>query len=226
MTMLPKQFFAFFAALEKNNTREWFDAHKDDFEEHVKAPFHGLVEGLVEAMRTEDPMITMSAKDAVFRLHRDVRFSKDKRPYKTNMGASISRGGRKDMSTPGLYFEANAKGGHVAGGIYMPDKELLADIRAWIADHPKEFRAAINASSFKKAFGELRGERNKVMPAEFKEAIAIEPLIAHKQFYYWGDVSKDDLMSKDAVKRIMAMHKAAKPVRDMLQRAIRTDTLP
>lgn len=218
--MLSKQFFAFFVALEKNNTREWFEAHKADFEEHVKAPFLDLVQGLVEAMRAEDPLITMTAKDAVFRLHRDVRFSKDIRPYKTNMGAAIARGGRKDMASPGLYVEINAKGGHVAGGIYMPDKEQLADIRAWIADHHTELRKALNTPAFKKAFGELRGERNKIVPAEFKEVVAIEPLIANKQFYYWGDLSKEDLMAKDAVRRIMKLHAAAKPVRDVLHQAL------
>lgn len=218
--MITKDFFAFFAALEKNNTREWFEAHKADFDRHVKAPFHDLVEKLVDEMRAEDPLITMTAKDAVFRLHRDVRFSKDKRPYKTNMAAAIARGGRKDMASPGLYVEINAKGGHVAGGIYMPEKEQLADIRAWIAEHHKDLRKALKAPAFTKAFGELRGERNKIVPAEFREAAAIEPLIANKQFYYWGDVSKEDLMAKDAARRIMKMHAAAKPVRTLLFRAL------
>jgi uncharacterized protein (TIGR02453 family) len=218
--MISRDFFSFFVELERNNTREWFHAHSKEFQAYVKAPFMSLVEEVLTLLRAEDPLITMSASDAVFRIHRDVRFSKNKDPYKTAMGASINRGGRKDMSDPGLYFEINARGGHVAGGIYMPSKEQLADIRAWIADHYAEFEEALKAPAFVKAFGELRGERNKVLPSDFKDVAKQMPLIANKQFYYWGDIAAGDLMAADAAQRIMDMHQAAAPVRDILRRAL------
>jgi uncharacterized protein (TIGR02453 family) len=217
--MIPRAFFTFFTELERNNTREWFHDHATDFAQNVKAPFMALVEDVLKRMQLDDPLITMTPSEAVFRIHRDVRFSKNKAPYKTAMGASISRGGRKDMSSPGLYFEINAHGGHVAGGIYMPSKEQLADIRAWIADHHDECMLALNDHTFVQTFGSLRGERNKVLPSEFKDVAKQIPLIANKQFYYWGDISKVDLMSADAADRILAMHHAASPVREMLRLA-------
>lgn len=218
--MITNAFFEFFAQLERNNNREWFHAHAADFASNVKAPFMALVEELLTRLQMDDPMITMTPSEAVFRIHRDVRFSKNKEPYKTAMGASISRGGRKDMADPGLYFEINARGGHVAGGVYMPSKEQLADIRAWIADHHYECMEALNDPMFIKVFGSLRGERNKVLPSEFRDIAKQIPLIANKQFYYWGDISKTDLLSANAADRILAMHHAATPVRTMLRQAL------
>lgn len=218
--MISHAFFDFLAELERNNNREWFQARALEFTINVKAPFMALVGDVLIRMQVDDPLITMTPSEAVFRIHRDVRFSKNKEPYKTAMGASISRGGRKDMADPGLYFEINARGGHVAGGVYMPSKEQLADIRAWIADHHDECMEALNDPTFIKVFGSLRGERNKILPSDFKDVAKRIPLIANKQFYYWGDISKSDLMSADAADRILAMHHAATPVRTMLRQAL------
>ncbi|HCN04127.1 MAG TPA: TIGR02453 family protein, partial [Bacteroidetes bacterium] len=159
-------------------------------------------------------------KDAMFRLHRDVRFSKDKSPYKTHVSAHISRGGRKDMAEPGLYIEIGADKGGLAGGVYMPDKEQLSTIRSWIAEHPKEFRSAVTSKAFVQAFGEIRGDRNKIVPAEFRDAAQQEPLISLKQFYYWKDLTPAFLASKDLAKKIVDLHNAAKPVRDVLRAAL------
>lgn len=218
--MLSAQFFQFFTELERNNTRDWFHDHAAEYKNYVQAPFLELVGQLLTRMQTRDPLITMSAKDALFRIHRDVRFSKNKAPYKTAMGAAIGRGGRKDMAEPGLYIEAHARGGHVAGGIYMPSREQLADIRSWIADHHDEVDRAVNEPAFVQAFGSLRGDRSKVMPAEFRDVVATAPLIGHKQFYYWGDITKEDLMAADAAERIMAKHDAASTVNLILRRAL------
>lgn len=218
--MISQSFFDFFAELEQNNNREWFHAHAKEFTSYVKAPFLGLVEQVLIRLQMEDPLITMTPSDAVFRIHRDVRFSKNKDPYKTAMGASINRGGRTNMAEPGLYFEINARGGHVAGGIYMPSKEQLSNVRSWIADHHQACITALNDPHFVRTFGSLRGERNKVLPREFKDVAQEIPLIANKQFYYWGDISKADLMSADAADRIIAMHDAASPVRALLRQAL------
>ncbi|MBU3741187.1 MAG: DUF2461 domain-containing protein [Candidatus Kapabacteria bacterium] len=218
--MLSARFFRFFAELERNNTREWFHDHATEFKEHVQAPFLALIEQLLSHMQSRDSLIAMSAKDALFRIHRDVRFAKNKAPYKTAMGAAIGRGGRKDMAEPGLYIEAHARGGHIAGGIYMPSREQLADIRSWIADHHDELDRAVNDPAFVQAFGTLRGERSKVMPAEFRDVVASAPLIVHKQLYYWGDITKQDLLAADAAERIMAKHDAAAHVNDVLRRAL------
>jgi len=212
--------FPFLSELELNNNREWFEIHKKRYEVEVKKPFLDLITRVISLLQMEEPEITMTAKDALFRIHRDVRFSKDKSPYKTHVSAHISRGGRKDMAEPGLYIEIGADKGGIAGGIYMPDKQQLTAIRSWIAEHPQEFRAAITSKSFVSEFGEIRGERNKIVPNEFRDVVQEEPLISLKQFYYWKDLSPSFLASKDLASEIVRLHNAAKPVRDVLRAAL------
>lgn len=217
--MLSQHYFDFFAGLERNNTKEWFDAHKADYERHVKGPFRDLVAALIEAVREREPDLHIEPKDTLFRINRDIRFSKDKSPYKTHMGAIISKYGRKSEGYPGFYIHAEATGGYVGGGAYGPDKERLSIIREMIADDPAAFRKLIGAKPFVKHFESIKGERNKIVPAEFKEAAAAEPLIANKQFYYMAPVPPEIFMRKDAVKAIMAYYDAARPLREYLAQA-------
>ncbi|RPI69514.1 MAG: DUF2461 domain-containing protein [Ignavibacteriae bacterium] len=217
--MLTKEFFTFFAELEKNNSKEWFDAHRAEYEKYVKGPFKNLVQAVIEKIRTVDPVVHMDAKDAIFRINRDIRFSKDKAPYKTNVAANIGRYGKGAMGHPGFYFELNARGGAVGGGSYMPDKEQLAAIRDLIAHEGSDLHKFLKAKAFRDRFGELRGEKNKVLPAEFKQAALVEPLIANKQFYYWAELPKKAVASTDLVNVLFDHYKAAKPVQDFLTQA-------
>lgn len=219
MASLPSAYFSFMTDLRDNNRRDWFDANKGVFDRDVKAPFHHLIETLIDAIRTYEPMLQQTAKDAIFRLHRDTRFSKDKTPYKTAMGAVISLGGRKAMGYPGFYIEAGADGVTVGGGAYMPDKEQLASIRSLLADEPGVLAGLLQAPDFVACYGALRGDRNRILPAEFKAAAAAEPLIANKQFYYMGDVAVAEVTATDAIPAIMRRYTAALPVQEYLRRA-------
>lgn len=216
--MLSTAYFKFFAELERNNSKEWFDDHRSTYEVEVRAPFIELVQQTIDAIRTVEPRLAMTAKDAVFRINKDIRFSKDKAPYKTHMGAHISVWGRKAMGKPGLYFEANAKGGMVAGGCYMPDKEELAIYRDLILHEGKDLRKALQGKKFRDTFGELQGERNKVLPAEFRDGAEREPLIFNKQFYWWTNISKSVFTGKDAAQQLLGYYTAAKPVSDFFGR--------
>jgi uncharacterized protein (TIGR02453 family) len=217
--MLTKEYFTFFSGLEKNNNKEWFDAHRKDYEEHVKAPFHNLVTQLIEAVRAIEPEIQMTAKDAIFRINRDIRFSKDKSPYKTHMSAHITKYGKKEIGRPGFYFEVHAKGGGFGGGCYMPDKESLTLIRDLIMHEGKDLRRILSSKSFKSTFKEIQGEKNKVLPAEFKDAALAEPLLYNKQFFYWTEIPKSAFTDAKAIKNLMTYVKTAKPVYDFFNRA-------
>ncbi|HSI72459.1 MAG TPA: DUF2461 domain-containing protein, partial [Fimbriimonas sp.] len=94
----------FFAELEKNNNKEWFEANRKRYETSVKKPMLEFAAEMIERMRSVEPEITMLPRNAVFRLHRDTRFSKDKTPYKTNAGLVITRGEKHNPGAPGLYF--------------------------------------------------------------------------------------------------------------------------
>lgn len=217
--MLPKEFFSFFTKLEKNNNKEWFDTHRKDYEQYVKEPFRSLVQTVIERIRKVEPDLQMEAKDAVFRINRDVRFSKDKSPYKTHMGAHISRFGRKAIGRPGFYFEVSAKGGGVAGGCYELDKESLLLVRDLIKHESKEFNKLINAKSFVNTFGEIRGQKNKVLPPEFREASELLPVLYNKQFYWWTDIPASVFLTSSCVDVLLSCHKAAKPMSDFLIKA-------
>jgi uncharacterized protein (TIGR02453 family) len=102
MTYFNNDFVKFFRELEKNNTTDWFHANKTRFENSVKKPFHKFIDDLIDALRFVHPNLDMTAKEAIFRINRDIRFSKDKSPYKTHMLALISEYGKKEYSKPAL----------------------------------------------------------------------------------------------------------------------------
>lgn len=215
---LPSGYFRFFTQLAKNNHKAWFDEHRSEYEHDVRAPFISLVGDLISEIHRVDPAIAMQPKDTMYRINRDVRFSKDKAPYKLQMGANISRHGKKAMGKPGLYFEVNAKGGLIAVGCYMPNKEELTMYRDLIMHEAADLHSALQHKQFIQLFGVLQGERNKVLPEEFRAAAAQEPLLFNKQFFAWTQVPKSVFTGADAAQQMLAYWNAAKPLNDFFDR--------
>lgn len=178
------EFIRFFKGLAKNNSKEWFEKNKDNYIEHVKEPFNSFIEELIVRMHFVDERINIEAKDAIFRIYRDVRFSKDKTPYKTHASALISPFGRKNLEMPGFYFELSHKEVGVYGGAYMIESKPLKKLRRYIAANMSEFSKLAHEKNFVKQFGGLRGDKAKRMDKEFLEHLVKEPLLANKQFYY------------------------------------------
>ena len=183
MAWFTADFNAFFKDLAKNNNKEWFDANRKRYEASVKEPFAAFVAEAIKRIRKHDKSIQLEPKDAIFRINKDIRFSKDKTPYKLETSAIISPAGRKDHSVPGIYLAFGPEAVKFYGGCYQPEKDQLLSIRTAILHDGKGFRKAIEGKAFKALFGTVQGEVNKVLPAEFKEAAKKEPLIANKQFY-------------------------------------------
>lgn len=183
MAWFTADFNQFFKDLAKNNNKEWFDANRKRYETGVKKPFEAFVAEAIARVGKHDKAVRIEPKEAIFRINRDIRFSKDKTPYKLNTSAIISPAGRKDHSTPGIYFELGPENVKFFGGAYEPEKDQLVRIRTAILRDPKGFRKVVDGKTFKAMFGTVRGEANKVLPPEFKSAAAKEPLIANKQFY-------------------------------------------
>lgn len=221
MSHFTKDFNQFFIELAANNHKDWFDENRKRYENSIKKPFENFVSELVAAMKKEDPSIDVDPKKCIFRINRDIRFSKDKTPYKLNRSAAISKGGRKDTAHPGLYIQIGPESVDIAGGVYQPDKEQLAQIRQNIMDKPKDFHKAIEDKGFVKAFGELKGDENKRLPSkEMMEAAQSEPLLFRKQFFYYASFDAKNVENPDLVNFIMDKHRAAKPVRDFLTKAL------
>ena len=136
MSYFSPDFIQFFKDLRSNNEREWFHANKKRFETTVKKPFESFISDVIELLSVHDKHILITPKEAIFRIYRDTRFSKDKTPYKTHMSAVVSRGGRKDLTSPGVYLECNDEHFRIYSGVYMPNSKQLQRIREAIASQP------------------------------------------------------------------------------------------
>lgn len=207
MAYFTQEFIEFFKELAQNNHRDWFHANKKRYENHVKKPFYAFIQDVIDVMKKEDPEMNLEVKNAVFRINRDIRFSKDKTPYKNHVGAAVSRGGRKDMQYPGIYIHLEPGNVGLAGGCYKPDKENLSKMRQFIVQNGEEVKAALEDKKFKKVFGGLaEGEKNKILPKDFKEFGNEHPLIFNKQFYYWKEYKDENIILRDDLLQFVMDH--------------------
>ena len=218
--MLAKETIEFLKKLDTNNNRDWFSANKTAFvaaNDNVIA----VTGDLINRIATFDPPVSgIDPKSCVFRIYRDVRFSKDKSPYKTNLGAFIAPGGKKAMS-PGYYFHVQPRMFFAAAGKHMPDPSELLKIRNAIASNTKEFLKIVESRSFKSRFGDLDGDRLSRPPKGFAaEHPAIEYLKL-KSFTVSEEFSAKDAGSADYPKMLTGSFKAAYPLVVFLRQALR-----
>ena len=211
---------AFLNDLEENNDREWFHSNKKRYEKSVKGPVLEFAAEMIEQMRKLDPEITMLPKNAVFRINRDTRFSKDKSPYKTNIGLVVTRGAKHDPGRPGLYFHLDGKSMAVASGCYFLLPDQIRAIRELIMANMAKFDRLLKEPDFKRTFGEVVGEKNKILPPEFREAAALQPLLFNKQFFYWAEHKPEEALRDDLPEFVMANIRAAQPMNAFLARAL------
>lgn len=219
MIYFQPAFVKFFKDLNDNNHKEWFDANKKIYEHSIKLPFQKFVEELISRIQQKDPEVLIKASDAVIRIYNDVRFSKDKTPYKTRISANISKYGRKDKSYPGFYIQMDADQIGLFGGVYMAEPSVIQSIRKEIAAAPKEFKAAYSNADFVKKFGAIKGEMQKRVPKEWMDLAKIEPLIANKQFYYQASLPIDQLYRPDLMEQVFNYFEAGLKVNEFLKRA-------
>lgn len=220
MPHFNKDFIDFFNELEKNNSKEWFDANRKKYEESVKKPFKQFVLALVEALQEVYPDIDLSDKYSIMRINRDIRFSKDKTPYKIHMSSMINPLGKKDKSRPGFYVQANHKDVRIYSGAYALEKDQLQSVREHIKDNINEFNTLISGKDFVDTFGEVLGERNKRIPPEFREIEKVQPLIANKGFYWYFKLNSSELTKDSLVINLIEKFKKALPVNKFFQEAL------
>ncbi|HEX2203281.1 MAG TPA: DUF2461 domain-containing protein [Longimicrobium sp.] len=173
---------AYLGALAENNRKEWFEANRAEYQA-LRGDFTDFVGEVIGRIGEGDDAVRwMDPKDCIFRLHRDVRFSADKSPYKTTFSAFVSPRGRA-VDGPGYYFHVDEKGTlFAAGGIYMPASGPLGRIREYIAEHPEKLRAVLRKRAFKQTFGEIQGERLKRPPRGYAEDAPMIETLQLKSF--------------------------------------------
>ncbi|MDP6908109.1 MAG: DUF2461 domain-containing protein [Flavobacteriales bacterium] len=220
MAFFTKDYLEFFKELAANNNRDWFNGNKKRYESSVKDPFNTFITEIIARMSAVDNRFDIETKKAVFRIYRDIRFSKDKSPYKMHMSAVISPGGRKEgMGIPGLYVQLGAEDLRIYSGLYSPDKQVLHQVRDYILKNSTQLNKLVNDKEFVKKFGELRGEKNKILPKEFKEYGEKEPFLYNKQFYFFASLPSETILQENLADVIMDHFQTSEPLRKFLTRA-------
>ncbi len=214
MKWFTPDFIEFFKELASNNHKDWFDENRKRYETSIKDPFKLFVQEMISRMNEIDKSIAIQPKDAIFRINRDIRFSKDKSPYKINRSAIISPNGKKDKTTPGLYFEFTPEYVRVYGGVYQLTTAQVAAVRTAIANDIKNFEQLIQAKDFIEAYGEIQGQKAKRLPKELKAIAENQDLLFNKNWYYFAELPPETVLEENLPDIIMDYYLKAKPVTD------------
>ena len=191
--MIKKETLDFLKQLKKHNSREWFSAHKNLYND-AYWNVSDIAMFLIENIHSFDDSVRgVDPKDCIFRIVRDTRFSPDKTPYKTNFGVFIKRDGRK---TPGAGYYLHIEPGScmISGGIYMPPAKELAAIRAAIAADPEVMRKILAEPHFAEEFGHLWGDTVKTAPRGYPKDHPSIDLIRHKHYIVGKEISDDEVI--------------------------------
>lgn len=215
-----KKTLAFLKTLKSNNNKEWFDKHKNVYLE-AKEEFEEQIDLIIKEVRRFDKKISpnLKAKDCTFRIYKDVRFSKDKTPYKTNFGASISPGGKKSLEA-GYYIHLEPGGSFLAGGVWMPEPAMLNAIRQEIDYNPEALLKILKSASFKKYFkGFDEEDKLKTAPKGFEKDHPHIELLKNRHFIVSHRINEKDLTEKNFVNAVTAGLKAMHPLIQYLREA-------
>lgn len=222
MPYFTKDFIKFFKELSSNNNREWFNLNKERYEKSVKEPFYNLVAELLTRISLEDQTFFADPKDAIFRIYRDVRFSKDKSPYKLHASAAISSVARAAINDPGFYFEMSHKGINIYCGSYMVDKTGLTKIRNYIVNNPKKLEKILKDRKLKKYFGgEILGDKQRRLPKELIDAAEKQPLLYNTQFYIHAKLPVSAITSDNLGDELFQRYEAAKELITYFRRGLK-----
>lgn len=213
--MLQPSTIKFLKDIKKNNNKPWFDKNRKIYEA-AKADFASFIQQVIDLHSKKDTTIkNLLAKDCMFRINRDIRFSKDKSPYKTNFGASINKAGRKAMNAAGYYFHLEPGGSFMGGGLYMPMPGELKNVRQEIDYNFATFKKIIGGKKFKSIYGDLDKSKEFLLsrlPKGYGPGNPAEEYIRLKSYIAMVAISDKDLNSKDLVKKTVTAFEALQPL--------------
>jgi uncharacterized protein (TIGR02453 family) len=219
--MLHKTTLQFLQKLQKNNNKPWMDANRPAYEA-AKADWEQLVDAVIKGVAKLDAgFADLTGKQCTFRMNRDVRFSKNKEPYKCNFGASIKIGGKKSAYA-GFYFHTQPGSNFIGGGFWLPEPPVLAKIRQEIDYDLAAFKKIITNKKFKEIYTNgLSTEYSLVnIPKGYDAENAAAEYLKLKSFTAVSSFSDAEIMSKDAAKIIITKLTALKPFLDFLNRGV------
>ncbi len=222
MAFFEPDFIQFFKDLAANNNKDWFDTNRVRYEKIVRDPFKVFVDHMIAELHKVNPKFSdLQNKDCIFRINRDIRFSNDKTPYKLNVSALVAVGGKKNYMAEGMYMELGPEHVRLYSGLYEMDKDHLLQIREGIASNLGEFKKLYTDKNFVSTFGEIRGDKNKVLPAELKEAAAKEDLLYNKSFYYFAEFAPEKVLDANFDKAIINIYQTARPMEQFFSKILK-----
>jgi len=219
-TTISKEGFDFLKQIKKNNNRDWFNAHKDLYLESHKNAI-GFADGLIELMNKHDDIETVSGKKSLYRIYRDVRFSKNKAPYKTHWGGYLTRA--TNQLRGGYYFHIEPGNSFVGGGFWQPNSEDLKRIRMSIAADDTGFRSILSDKKFKKTFGELLGDQVKTAPQGYKKDHPSIDLLRFKQYLVMKKFTDKEVLDESFTLEVIKAFTVVRPFFDHMSEVLTTD---
>jgi uncharacterized protein (TIGR02453 family) len=212
------ELFSFLADLRANNDREWFAANRDRYEEHLLEPALAFINDFAASLEKISPHFRADARPSggsLFRIHRDTRFSRDKSPYKTNLGIHFRHERAKDVNAPGYYLHIGPGEVFAGGGIWHPPTEAATRIREAIVADPERWRKATRTGAFAKRL-ELGGDSLKRVPpwADAEHPFADD--LRRKDFFGWARLSEDDVLAPGLLDEYAGICRAAAPLMSFL----------
>lgn len=218
----PRVGIEFLKKLKKNNRRDWFEKHKAEYETDVKHPMQCLIAALQPHMLSFAPEFEVNPKRSIFRIYRDVRFSKDKSPYKTHVAAHfVVRGKPKGVEGSGYYLHIEPGEVFIGAGIYMPENDQLKKIRASIAGKADEFLGIVNNPRLKKTFGKIEGEKLRRVPQGYDPEHPMAEWLKLKQFFVGVSWPESRCRTAAFVENVAEGFRTATPLVRFLNAAMR-----
>ncbi len=220
--IITADLFKFLRDLKKNNNRPWFTENKSRYERQVRDPAVELVRNLEKPLARTAPMLSAIAKGhggSVMRIYKDTRFSKDKTPYKTNVGISLRHQANRDIHAPGVYIHLDPKECFIGAGCWRPESRVLSSIRAAIDANPKSWIRARDNAAFRRHF-ELAGERLKTTPRDYPRDHAMIDDLRRIDFIAVAPLAQSEITGDQIVSIVIDRIKAAKPLMKFLCDAI------
>lgn len=220
MGHITKHTFQFLEELQQNNSREWFTEHKPRYEKSHKE-MYTFAESIIEKLNKFDSIATPSGKKSLFRIYRDVRFSKNKDPYKTNRSGSFGREGSKRRG--GYYFSISPGETMIGGGFYQPNTDDLNLIRKQIEMDASPLRKVMKSKTFKTTFNNLLGEQLKTAPRGFEKDDPNIDLLRYKSFYVFKSFSDEEVLAENFEDKVIQVYKDIQPFFQVMTDYLTTD---
>lgn len=212
----------FLKELTQNNDRDWFKGHKKQYEQ-TRKEFEALIEQIISGIATFDEQVVgLNVKASMFRIYRDVRFSKDKRPYKTQYGAFMAENGRKSAKA-GYYLHLEPGNCFLGGGLYHPWPYQLKKVRQQIDYDAMRLREIISEPEFKKIYGTLQGTQLKTAPRDYPKYHPDIDLLRYKDFLATHHFQDSIIEDNDVVEYVVSRFKVLKPFNDYFNDALLFD---